>query len=128
MQEGHVMGLLTSAIARVRRINYVQPDGNLDANEGPIELTLDNGTVFRLESGADGESMRLSFGEWNDPFAEPLSPRIEILSPGLGSGRPLMCLMRATSRGLSGRRSETSASSPETARLSAPRSYSSQRS
>jgi hypothetical protein len=74
MREGHVVGLLTSAIARVRRINYVQPDGNREASEGPIELTLDNGAVFRLESSSDGESLRLSIGEWEDLFAEPLSP------------------------------------------------------
>jgi hypothetical protein len=74
MLEGQLSGLLTSAIARVRLINYVQPGGHRQVGEGPIEFTLDNGTVLRLESGSDGESIRLCVGEWTDPFAEPLTP------------------------------------------------------
>jgi hypothetical protein len=75
MQEDRLSDLLTCIVSRVRRINYVQPDGSRNASEGPIEFTLDDGgAVLRLESGADGESLRFRTGEWVDPFAEPLSP------------------------------------------------------
>ncbi|MEV5817964.1 hypothetical protein ABUL04_01730 [Micromonospora harpali] len=73
MLDERLAALLSSAIARVRRINYVQPGGLREGDEGPIELKLENGAVFRLESGSDGESLRLCVGEWRDPFAEPLS-------------------------------------------------------
>ncbi|WP_433687286.1 hypothetical protein ACQP0I_28680 [Micromonospora carbonacea] len=73
MLDGNLAALLTSPIARVRRINYVQPGGVREGSDGPIELKLENGSVFRLESGADGESLRLGVGEWCDPFAEPMS-------------------------------------------------------
>lgn len=74
MLEERLNDLLTSAITRVRRINYVQPDGHREVSEGPVEFALDNGAVLRLESGADGESVRLCVGEWVDPFEEPLTP------------------------------------------------------
>ncbi|KIR62878.1 hypothetical protein TK50_18235 [Micromonospora haikouensis] len=70
---GEIAALLTSSIARVRRISYVQPGGVREGDGGPIELKLENGAIFRLESGADGESLRLGVGGWCDPFAEPMS-------------------------------------------------------
>ncbi len=74
MRDERLAGILSSAIVRVRRINYVRPGGARDVSEGPVEVALDNGAVFRLESGSDGESLRFAIGEWVDPFAEPLSP------------------------------------------------------
>ncbi|MEU7475729.1 hypothetical protein AB0A63_07075 [Lentzea sp. NPDC042327] len=71
---GRLDELLGSVIAKVRRVNYVRPGGHREAEEGPIELTLENGAVLLFESGSDGESLRLSTGEWADPFAGPLSP------------------------------------------------------
>ena len=73
MLEGCLDNVLSSKLARVRRVNYVEPTGHFNAAEGPIELTFDGGFTLRLESGADGESLRVSVGEWVDPFAEPLS-------------------------------------------------------
>ncbi|MEU7758480.1 hypothetical protein [Micromonospora aurantiaca (nom. illeg.)] len=74
MFNDRLAGILSSTIVRVRRINFVQPGGVRDIDEGPIEVTLDSGAVYRLESGDDGESLRLAVGEWVDSFAEPLSP------------------------------------------------------
>ncbi|WP_047891828.1 hypothetical protein [Micromonospora sp. RV43] len=73
MFDDRLASMLSSAIVRVRRINYVQPGGARDVDEGPFEVTLDSGAVYRLESGDDGESLRLAVGEWVDSFAEPLS-------------------------------------------------------
>lgn len=74
MSDDLLAGFLSSAVVRVRRINYVSPGGSREASEGPVEVSLDNGVVFRLESGTDGESLRFAVGEWVDPFVEPLSP------------------------------------------------------
>lgn len=74
MSDDRLTGILSASIVRVRRINYVRPGGVRDVGEGPVEVALDNGAVFRLESGGDGESLRVAVGEWIDPFAEPLSP------------------------------------------------------
>ena len=74
MSDELLAGFLSSAVARVRCVNYVSPGGSRDANEGPVEVSLDNGVVFRLESGSDGESLRFAIGKWVDPFIEPLSP------------------------------------------------------
>lgn len=73
MLEGHLNNVLSSKVSRVRRINYVEPTGHFNPTEGPIEFTFDRSFTLRLESGADGESLRVSVGEWVDPFAEPLS-------------------------------------------------------
>ena len=74
MSDELLVGFLSSAVVRVRRINYVSPEGVRASNEGPVEVSLDNGVVFRFESGADGESLRFAVGELVDPFIEPLSP------------------------------------------------------
>lgn len=73
MVEGHLNNVLSSKISRVRRVNYVEPTGHFNPTEGPVEFTFDSGFTVRLESGADGESLRVSADEWVDPFAEPLS-------------------------------------------------------
>lgn len=74
MLEGNLDNVLSSKIARVRRVNYVGPTGRCNPIEGPVEFTFDSGFTLRLESGADGESLRVFADEWADPFAEPLSP------------------------------------------------------
>lgn len=74
MLEGRFDNVLSSRIARVRRINYVEPAGRYNASEGPVEFAFDGGYSLRLESGADGESLRVCADEWTDQFVEPLSP------------------------------------------------------
>jgi hypothetical protein len=70
---GRVDNFTGREIVRVRRVNYVNPDGTRDISRGPIEVTFHDDVVLRLESGSDGASIRLRVGEWRDPFAEPLS-------------------------------------------------------
>ena len=65
--------LVGQRISGVRRILYVGPDGQV-GRTGAIELTSSEGTVVVLDSGADGESMRVTGQRWTDPFGEPLSP------------------------------------------------------
>jgi hypothetical protein len=66
-------GLVGRSIARVRRIQYVKPDGQF-AQAGPLELTFSDGQVVLMEVGPGGEVLRVSTARWLDPFAEPLSP------------------------------------------------------
>lgn len=73
MLEGHFDRILNRKIVRVRRINYVWPDGYRNTREGPLEIELEGGLVIRFESGSDGESIRFRVGAWVDPFAGPLS-------------------------------------------------------
>ncbi|MFD7645711.1 hypothetical protein ACFV4P_34275 [Kitasatospora sp. NPDC059795] len=68
---------LGNVIDRIRRVNYVGPDGSRDPREGPIEISFAGGFVVQFEPGADGESLRLVRGEWVDPFAGPLSAENE---------------------------------------------------
>ena len=64
--------LVGQRISGVRRILYVGPDGQI-GRTGAIELTSSDGTVVVLDSGADGESIRVTGLRWADPFGEPLS-------------------------------------------------------
>lgn len=73
MGNDRLVNILTSAIVGVRRICYVRPDGSFDLGEGPIEFTFDEDRTIRLESGADGESLRVWVGRWIDPFGEPMT-------------------------------------------------------
>lgn len=70
---GRIGNLLSSPITRVRRINYVNPNGDRDERRGPIEFTFGGGVILRLESSSDGVSLRLRVGEWIDPFGGRLS-------------------------------------------------------
>jgi hypothetical protein len=84
MSFGRINDALSREIIRIRRINYVNPDGSRDAVRGPIEFSFGSDFYLRLESASDGVSLRLRFGEWSDPFAEPLSEenRQFVLSSG----------------------------------------------
>jgi hypothetical protein len=59
-------------INRLRRILYLLPDGTT-SQEGSIEIMFPNGAVLLLDSGPDGETLRVETHLWTDPFAEPLS-------------------------------------------------------
>ena len=72
MTDAVLAPLVGRTIRRIRRANYVLPDGGRERREGPVELSLDDGSVMLLDSGADGESLRVRAGEWRDPFPEPL--------------------------------------------------------
>jgi hypothetical protein len=54
-----------------RRLAFVFNDEVL--NEGAIEIFVDSGSIYHLDSGSDGESLAVSLQPWRDPFEEPLS-------------------------------------------------------
>ncbi len=62
------------SVTRVRRIWYLNPDGSLEGDRGPIELLLSDGSVRLLECGRAGEILRIKIEEWIDAFAPPLAP------------------------------------------------------
>jgi len=63
-------------IERVRRILYVGPDGEIDNDEGPVELGFSDGSVCLLR-GSNGWRILSESRQWSDPFAPPLSPENE---------------------------------------------------
>lgn len=61
-------------IRRTRLMRYIGPDGLVDGEDVFLELHFETNKVVRLASGPNGETLRVDWDEWNDPFAEPLSP------------------------------------------------------
>jgi hypothetical protein len=59
-------------VVAIRRV-FFELHGQLDWSRGPVEFTFDDGSVLLLESGADGESLRITDNEWTDAFAGVLS-------------------------------------------------------
>lgn len=57
---------------RIRRVHFVS-GGVADQANGPIELTLADGTVLLFDAAADGEALSIRPEPWTDPFREPLS-------------------------------------------------------
>lgn len=76
MSDDGVVESLQSAVGqpirRVRRIHYTF-DGVADTEFGPVELTIGD-QVFLIDNASDGETLRVLTEEWQDPFAEPMSP------------------------------------------------------
>jgi hypothetical protein len=66
--------LVGQRISHIRRVLYVGPDGHIGST-GAIELSCASGKVVVLDSGADGESIRVSDRPWEDPLGAPLSPQ-----------------------------------------------------
>jgi hypothetical protein len=60
---------------RVRSVARIlfEHGGRFDADDGPLELFLDDGTVVLLDGAGDGESLRLRNAHWVEPFEPPLS-------------------------------------------------------
>lgn len=56
----------------VSRILY-EHGGRIESDDGPLELYLDDGIVVLLDGAADGESLRVRYAPWADPFASPIS-------------------------------------------------------
>lgn len=65
--------IIGTSLIRVRRIFHVF-DGEVDRSEGSVELKFSSGQIVLGEVGPAGDSMRISYEEWEDIFAEPLSP------------------------------------------------------
>jgi hypothetical protein len=56
-----------AVIVSMRRVFYVF-QGAINDSVGALELTFADGSVILLDSGADGESLRVSTCPWDDPF------------------------------------------------------------
>jgi hypothetical protein len=64
--------LLGKRLRAVARILF-EHDGRIKSDDGPLELHLDDGTVFLLDGASDGESLRVRTAPWADPFEPPVS-------------------------------------------------------
>lgn len=65
--------IVGSRLTRVRRTYFVHGEG-VDRSEGGVELSFSSGHFVFGDAGPDGDSMAISYEEWVDVFAEPLSP------------------------------------------------------
>ena len=63
--------LVGREIARIRRLHYVFQD-EVNASDGPIELTFADGSVVMCDSAADW-TLEFYGAAWVDPLPEPLS-------------------------------------------------------
>ena len=60
-------------VTSVRRIFYVFGD-EVETSEGAVEFSFDDSTVLLLDSGADGERLRVGTERWMDPFEGKVTP------------------------------------------------------
>ncbi|WP_067648446.1 hypothetical protein [Nocardia harenae] len=65
--------LVGRIVTALRRIHYVFEEA-VDAEEGAIEFTFEDGDVFLFDSGSDGSELRVQRERWVDPFESPLPP------------------------------------------------------
>lgn len=64
-----VQGRRVVALARV----YYQYRGEVAEDDGVVELALDDGTIWLLDSAPSGDLLKVTRGAWIDPFAGELS-------------------------------------------------------
>lgn len=71
----------------IRRVWY-EFRGQVDQTVGALELTFDDGATVVLDSGANGQSLRVTLGSWRDPFEGELTPENQqfVESSGKWSG------------------------------------------
>ena len=76
-------------IVSVARIFYYHR-GIVDDSDGPLELTLDTATVL-FDVASDGETAKIEFDRWLDPFPEPLSIENRAYVEACGCWRRMDC-------------------------------------
>ncbi|WP_446663586.1 hypothetical protein [Flexivirga sp. B27] len=59
-------------VSAMRRVRYMY-QGAVFSEHGILELSFGRRTSLWMDSGHDGEKLRVCRGRWIDPFAEPLS-------------------------------------------------------
>lgn len=64
-----LVGRKVTAITRV----FFEHSGTVKTDEGPLQLTLDNGDVVLFESGSNGEDLVIEDNPWIDPFEGKLT-------------------------------------------------------
>src|SRR5690349_21478675 len=63
-------------LSRMRRIFFVR-GARIDATEGPLELTFENGEVRLFGVGSNGETLVIDREPWADPFSGRVSAENE---------------------------------------------------
>lgn len=66
---GEVVG---KAVLSVQRVFYTIGD-EVQRNEGPLQLALEDGSAILFQSGANGQDLVVKSERWLDPFAGELS-------------------------------------------------------
>ncbi|WP_216911119.1 hypothetical protein [Nocardia noduli] len=68
-----LVGVRGKTVTSVRRIFYVFGD-DVETSEGAVEFSFDDSSILLLDSGADGERLRVSTERWTDPFDGKMTP------------------------------------------------------
>lgn len=63
-------------IVRIDRILY-EFNGLIEPGDGPLELHLEDGSVFLFDGASDGESLRVETQPWTDSFEGAMSSENE---------------------------------------------------
>ncbi|HEY3689576.1 MAG TPA: hypothetical protein VGL46_04655 [Pseudonocardiaceae bacterium] len=64
---------LGDTLAGVRRIHHTAGE-TVERSVGAVEFRFESGRVLFMDSGPDGESLRMSAEEWVDPFEGNMTP------------------------------------------------------
>lgn len=59
-------------VTSISRVLY-EHNSQLDTSDGPVELRFEDGEALLLEGSGDGETLRISWSPWQDPFAPRIS-------------------------------------------------------
>lgn len=65
--------MVGKTIRSVQRVFYTIGN-DVQRNEGPLQLELDDGSAILFQSGSNGQDLVVKPQRWRDPFAGALSP------------------------------------------------------
>lgn len=68
-QSRELSALVGKTVRGTRRVFFAFR-GEIDTEEGPLELNFDDGSVVLFRSGSDGQQLVIENQAWRDPFAE----------------------------------------------------------
>ncbi len=60
-------------ITSIRRV-WFEIRGQYDQTVGPLEITFDDGATVVLDAAANGQSLVVKLGTWEDPFEGKMTP------------------------------------------------------
>ncbi len=60
-------------ITGIRRV-WFEIRGQYDQTVGPLEITFDDGATVVLDAAANGQSLVVKMGTWDDPFEGKMTP------------------------------------------------------
>jgi hypothetical protein len=69
----HLQACTGRTITGIRRV-WFEIRGQYDQTVGPLEITFDSGDTVVLDAAANGQSLVVKLGTWEDPFEGKMTP------------------------------------------------------